>query len=88
MKKLIRANADYKDWQPIDLDLSEMLKNPSGRKLFGKIMNTPDENVESYLQGCVDICKITNTSIPGLSEIYNSVLENGLADTMKTLRLM
>lgn len=88
MKKLIRANFNYRDWQPVDLDLSEMLKNPIGRKLFGKILNTPDENVESYLCGCVDICKITNTSIPGLSEIYDSVLENGIADTMKTLRLI
>lgn len=86
MKKFIRASVNRKDWKPLDIDLSEMIKDRVGRKLFGKIMNIPNEQVQSYLQGCTDICELTNSHIPGLSEIYDSVLEHGVADTIKTLR--
>lgn len=89
MKKLIRAIVNYKDSKSLDIDLSEMLKDRYGRKLFGNIMNIPNipnDQVKSYLQGCVDTCTLTNTDIPGLSEIYNAVLEHGVSDTIKTLR--
>lgn len=47
MKRLIRCSTDTNDYNSIDLDLSDMIKDKIGRKLFGKIMNIPDEHVES-----------------------------------------
>lgn len=86
MKRVIRCRTDTNDWEPINLNIDEMMKDKTGRKLFGKIMNIPYENIESYLAGCVDICQLIGTCIPGLEEIYSSILENGLEDTMKTLK--
>ena len=86
MKRVIRCRTDTNDWEPINLNIDEMMKDKTGRNLFGKIMNIPYENIESYLAGCVDICQLIGTCIPGLEEIYNSILENGVEDTMKTLK--
>ena len=86
MKRVIRCRTETNDWEPINLNIDEMMKDKTGRKLFGKIMSIPYENIESYLAGCVDICQLTGTYIPGLEEIYNSILENGVEDTMKTLK--
>nr|DAK99569.1 MAG TPA: hypothetical protein [Caudoviricetes sp.] len=49
-------------------------------------MNIPDEHVESYLQGCVDICQLANIAVPCLEEIYNSVLENGVNETLQKMK--
>ena len=86
MKRVIRCSTDTNDYNSIDLDLSDMIKDKIGRKLFGKIMNTPRDNLESYLQGCVDICQLSNIEVPGLEEIYNSVLENGVNETLQTMK--
>ena len=86
MKRVIRCRTDTNDYTSIDLDLSDMISDKIGRKLFGKIMNIPDEHVESYLQGCVDICQLANIEVPGLEEIYNSVLENGVNETLQTMK--
>lgn len=86
MKRVIRCRTETNDWEPINLNIDAMMKDKTGRKLFGKIMNIPYENIESYLSGCVDICQLNGTYIPGLEEIYNSILENGVEDTMKTLK--
>ena len=86
MKRVIRCRTDTNDYTSIDLDLSDMINDKIGRKLFGKIMNTPRDNLESYLQGCVDICQLSNIEVPGLEELYNSVLENGINDTLNALK--
>lgn len=86
MKRVIRCSTDTNDYSSIDLDLSDMIKDKIGRKLFGKIMNTPRDNLKSYLQGLVDICQLSNIEVPGLEEIYNSVLENGVNETLQKMK--
>lgn len=49
-------------------------------------MNTPRDNLKSYLQGLVDICQLANIEVPGLEEIYNSVLENGVNETLQKMK--
>lgn len=86
MKRVIRCRTDTNDYTSIDLDLSDMINDKVGRKLFGKIMNTPRDNLKSYLQGLVDICQLSNIEVPGLEEIYNSVLENGVNETLQKMK--
>lgn len=86
MKRVIRCSTDTNDYNSIDLDLSDMINDKVGRKLFGKIMNTPRDNLKSYLQGLVDICQLSNIEVPGLEEIYNSVLENGVNETLQKMK--
>lgn len=86
MKRVIRCRTDTNNKEPIDLNIDKMIKDKTGRKLFGKIMSIPYENIESYLTGCADVCQLTGTFIPWPEEIYNSILENGIEETMKTLK--
>lgn len=89
MKRYIQCNNGnpQRDLVPINIDsaMSDILRDPIQRRIYGKLMNLTREAVKPYLQGVLDLAELSNLDVSGILKIYEAIHENGLDVTLRSL---
>lgn len=84
LKRMIKSSEE------LSLDLLEALgdimKDPAGRKLYGKLHNVDASELSGYLDGIMDALEATGKEIKGFDKLYNASLESSPEYLMKVLR--
>lgn len=66
--------------------VAQMINDPYGSKLYGKIMNTQSDTVIPYVEGIIAMAELANIDIDGLNDFYELLITEGVRPVIRAIR--
>ena len=86
MYKYIKSSYDDVDIRrSVHRATAEMINDPVGSKLYGKIMNVTDDEKIAFIEGIFACAEAAGISIKGINELYELMITEGVETVTNVL---